>query len=42
MPDKVTCGIQLFADGTKIYSSIKDTSDILLQKNLDNGLTSGS
>ena len=29
-------GIKLFADDTKIYSTIKDTSDtLLLQKNLD-------
>ena len=34
--DNVICGIKLFADDTKIYSNIKDTSDtILLQQNLD-------
>jgi len=36
LPDNVTCGIKLFADDTKIYSTVKDISDILLlQKNLD-------
>ena len=36
LPDNVTCGIKLFADDTKIYSTIKDISDTLgLQKNLD-------
>ena len=33
--NNVACGIKLFADDTKIYSTIKDTSDtLLLQKNL--------
>ena len=32
----VACGIKLFTDDTKIYSTIKDNSDtLLLQKNLD-------
>ena len=36
LPDNVACGIKLFADDTKIYSTIKDNSDTLfLQKNLD-------
>ena len=36
LPDNVTCGIKLFANNTKIYSTIKDASDtLLLQKNLD-------
>ena len=36
LPDNVTCGIKLFADDTKIYSTIKNISNILLlQKNLD-------
>ena len=36
LPDNVTCGIKLFADDTKIYSTIKDNFDTLfLQKNLD-------
>ena len=35
LPDTVTCEIKLFADDTKIYSTIKDTSDtLLLQQNL--------
>ena len=33
LPDNVTCGIKLFADDTKIYSTTKDISDTLrLQK----------
>ena len=36
LPDNVTSGIKLFADDTKIYSTIKDTTDTLsLQNNLD-------
>ena len=36
LPDNVTCGIKLFADDIKIYSTIKGTSDtLLLQQNLD-------
>ena len=36
LPDNVACGIKLFADDTKIYSTIKDNSDTLfLQQNLD-------
>ena len=37
-PDNVTCGIKLFVDDVKIYTTIEDTSDtldFLLQKNLD-------
>ena len=30
LADNVTCGIKLFADDTKIYSTIKETSDMLL------------
>ena len=36
LTDNVSCGIKLFADDTKSYSTIKDTSDtLLLQQNLD-------
>ena len=36
LPDNVTCEIKVFADDTKIYSIIKDTSDtFLLPQNLD-------
>ena len=36
LPDNATCGIKLFANDTKIYSTIKGTSDtLLLQQNLD-------
>ena len=36
LPDNVTCGIKLFADDTKIYCIIKDTSyTLLLQQYLD-------
>ena len=36
LPDNVTCEIKLFADDTKLYTTIKDTSNILLlQEKLD-------
>ena len=36
LPDNITCGNKLFADDTKIYFTIKDTSGtLLLQQNLD-------
>ena len=36
LPGNLICGIKLFADNTKIYSTVKDTSNtLLLQKNLD-------
>jgi len=36
LPDNVTCETKVFADDTKIYSTINDISDtLLLQKNSD-------
>ena len=36
LPHNLICGIKLFTDDTKIYSTIKDASDtLLLQNNLD-------
>ena len=32
LPDNVTCGIKLLADDTKIYPTIKDTSDTFFHK----------